>query len=174
MSDSLRHQENKFKPFIASAVERHLHCFSNLQRGAVLSTTEEDTRLSFDMRVGLWVPVSVRLRTAKYFRYRDFSIRSKTRYSGQIINGELVKCELDKLRAGLGNCYFTGWLTDDQEHVANYLIVDVNRLRPHLDSGEFQEKSNGDGTAGRYYPLDFLQRVGALIFQSWDEREAAA
>lgn len=173
MTESLRQQENKFKPFIASAVERHLHSFSNLQRGAVLSTTEEDTRLSFDMRVGLWIPVSVRLRTAKYWRYRDFSIRCKTRFSGQVINGEMVKCEIDKLRDGLGNCYFTGWLTEDQERIANYLIVDVNRLRPHLDSVQFQERDNWDGTAGRYYPLDVLQRIGALVYQSWDEAEAA-
>lgn len=172
--EDFRKQEDQFRPFIASVVERHMHHFSKLQRGAVLSTGEEDTRMSFDMRVGLWIPVSVRLRTAYYWRYRDFSIRSKTRFSGQVINGEIVKCELDKLRDGLGNCYFFGWLSDDQSRISNYLLVDINRLRPYLDTADYSEKSNGDGTAGRYYPLDALQRVGALVHQSWNDNEAAA
>lgn len=173
MIEDFRKQEDQFRPFIAAAVERHLHFFSGLKRGAVLSDSEEDTRLSFDMRVGLWVPVSVRLRTAYYWRFRDFSIRSKTRHSGTVINGERVKCELDKLRDGFGNCYFTGWLDEKQANITNYLIVDINRLRPHLDAVEFKEHSNNDGTAGRYYPIDALQRVGALVYQSWDEQEAA-
>lgn len=174
MIEPFRKQEDEFRPFIAEAVERHLHSFGGLKRGAVLSTSDEDTRLSFDMRVGLWVPVSVRLRTAYYWRFRDFSIRCKTRHSGSYINGELVKCELDKLRDGAGNCYFTGWLDDGQKCIANYLIVDVNRLRPHLDAIEFDERPNKDGTAGRYYPLDALRHVGALVYQSWSEHEVAA
>jgi hypothetical protein len=166
-----RKQEVQFKDDITDAVKRHIHCFSRLCDGVQLSTDEEDTRFSFDLRVGFWLPVSVRLRTAEYFKFRDFSVRCKTRYSGQTINGITVQCELDKLRAGYGNCYFTGWLSRDQARISHYILVDINALRPHLDAISYSEKANGDGTAGRYYKLDALQDIGALVYQSWDEDE---
>jgi hypothetical protein len=168
-----RKQEEQFKDDITDAVERHIHCFSRLHKGVQISTEDEDTRLSFDLKVGLWLPVSVRLRTAGYFKFRDFSVRCKTPFSGQTINGEMVRCELDKLRAGYGNCYFTGWLSRDEARIDNYILVDINALRPHLDAISYSEKPNGDGTAGRYYKLDALQDVGALVYQSWDEDDYA-
>lgn len=167
----MRDQEHQFRNFVEKAVRPHMHNFSKLRSGAVVSTTEEDTRLSFDMRVGLWVPVSVRLRKNRYLRYRDFSIRSKTRYSGQVINGELVKCELDKLKEGYGNCYFYGWLTPCELSIAHYMLIDINRLRHRLDCGT--DKPNPDGvTWGRYYDLDLVRDAGALVFQSWMEEAA--
>lgn len=168
----MREQEHEFRDFVEKAVRPHMHNFSRLKSGAVVSTTEEDTRLSFDMRVGLWVPVSVRLRTAYYFeRYRDFSIRSKTRYSGQVINGELVKCELDKLIDGHGNCYFYGWLSRRGDEIEHYMLVDINRFRPYLEYGV--DRPNADGsTWGRYFAIDAIRNAGALVFQSWMEEAA--
>lgn len=170
----MREQEHQFREDVERAVLPHLHHFSKLNRGAAVSTSEEDTKLSFDMRVGLWVPVSVRLRSGAYFdRYRDFSIRSKTRYSGQIVNGQLVECELEKLKRGLGNCYFYGWLNESESSVANYILVDMNKFRSHLDRGI--DKPNNDGaTWGRYFDLDLIASVGALVHQSWDDYEGAA
>lgn len=165
----MREKEHKFVRFVERAVSPFLHCFSNQNTGAVVSDDVEDTRLSFDMRVGLWVPVSVRLRSAYYFKKwpGDFSIRSKTKYSGQIINWERVLCEMDKLLAGMGNCYFYGWLSGCGEQIENYMIVDVNRFRRHLHTG--QERNNGDGTAGTYYNIEQLRMTGSLVFQSWEE-----
>lgn len=167
----MRDQEHQFRDFVEKAVRPHMHNFSKLRSGAVVSTTEEDTRLSFDMRVGLWVPVSVRLRSNYYLKYRDFSIRSKTRYSGKVINGELVKCELDKLKEGYGNCYFYGWLTEDGQSIEQYILVDMNRFRHRLNYGK--DRPNPDGfTWGRYYDLDSVRTAGALVFQSWMEAAA--
>lgn len=168
-----RAQENQFKDFICSAVLPHVHRFEGRRAGVVQSTTDEDTRLSFDLRVGMWVPVSVRIRKNYALQFRDVSIRSRTEYSGQVINGELVKCEIDKLLEGNGCCYFYGWLTPDMREIADYIIVDVDALRPYLDDWRcFNEKPNPDGrTWARYYSLDLLRAVGALVY---DHKEAAA
>ena len=169
----IREQEHEFCGFVEKAVHPFMHNFSKLRSGAVVSTTEEDTRYSFDMRVGLWIPVSVRLRTSYYFeKYRDFSIRSKTRYSGQMINGKVVQCELEKLKEGHGNCYFYGWLSPDKKAIANYILVDINRFRSQLDFGV--DRPNPDGaTWGRYYPISQIRESGALVYQSWEESRAA-
>lgn len=176
----MREQEHQFRKPIAAAVWPHMWHFSRLERGAVVSTTDQDTKLSFDMRVGMWLPVSVRLRKYKYFeRYGgDFSIRSKTKCSGTIVNGELVMCEIDKLKAGLGNCYFYGWLTPRGDEIAEYMIVDMNRFRSHLDEGEDRpnrcwKTGVEDGTAGRYYKFWQVVGAGALVFNTWGDAEAA-
>jgi len=173
--NDVRSQEHEFREFIGKAVLPHLHYFSHLKTGAVVSTTEEDTRLSFDMRVGMWLPVSVRIRSSHYFeKYRgDFSIRSKTAYSGQIVGGSVVACELDKLKAGHGNCYFYGWLSPDKTEIENYMLIDMSRFRPHLDRGV--DRPNTDGkTWGRYFNIDLVRNAGALVYQSWEDFEVAA
>ncbi len=163
--NEIREGENKFKDFVANAVAPHLFRLSNLNHGVVLSNTEEDTRLSFDMKVGRYAHVSVRIRNNQYLYYRDFSIRSRTRYSGQVVNNETVKCEIDKLRDGLGCCYFYGWLDEKGEDIIDYIIVDIDPFRNHLDE-HTAEKPNGDGTWARYYPISLLKRCGALIFDA--------
>lgn len=163
-----RAQEHKFRGFIGQAVSPHLSSVSNLRTGAVVSTDEEDTTLSFDMQVGVYAEVSVRLRRNQYRKYRDFSIRSKTRYSGTVIDGEKVKCEIDKIRDGLGGCYFYGWLDEQQSQIIDYLVIDIERLRQHIDDERcYCERRNPDGfTAARYYSVDFLNACGALIFDA--------
>jgi hypothetical protein len=164
----IRAQEHKFRAFIGQAVSPHLSSISNLKTGAVVSTEEEDTTLSFDMRVGVYAEVSVRLRRNQYHSYRDFSIRSKTRFSGKVIDGETVKCEIDKIRGGLGGCYFYGWLDNAQSQIIDYVIVDIERLRGYIDDERYySERKNPDGwTAARYYQVPFLDACGALIFDA--------
>lgn len=165
MSD-IRALEKQFKDFIEQAVSPHLFALSNLSSGAVLSTQEEDTSEGFDMRVGQYTTVSVRLRSNEFLRYRDFSLRSKTRFSGiRRSDGEIVKCELDRIREGCGNCYFYGWMDREKKNIVDYIIVDIDPFRPFLDSHQ-SEKPNGDGTSGRYYPLSLLRRCGALVFDA--------
>ena len=67
----IRAQEHEFRQFIGQAVSPHLSRIRNLKTGAVVSTDEEDTTLSFDMRVGVYAEVSVRLRRNQYHKYRD-------------------------------------------------------------------------------------------------------
>lgn len=173
MSD-YRAQERQFKDFICAAVMPHVHLFDGRRAGVVQSDAEEDTRFSFDLRVGLWVPVSVRLRRNKFLRYRDISIRSRTEFSGKTINGDLVKCELQKLIDGHGCCYFYGWLTPDEQGIADYMIVDIDALRPYLDDWRcFDEKPNPDGkTWARYYDTNLLRAVGAMVYDHAEEAAA--
>lgn len=165
MSD-FRAQEHEFRQFIGQAVSPHLSRIKKIKTGAVVSTEEEDTALSFDMRVGVYVEVSVRLRRNQYHKYRDFSLRSKTKHSGKVLGGEIVKCEIDKIRDGLGGCYFYGWLCPDQKQIIDYLIVDIERLRPFVDEPDFfKERKNPDQeTAARYYSVSSLTKCGALVF----------
>lgn len=163
----IRAQEHKFRSYIGQSVAPHLSSISNLKTGAVVSTDEEDTTLSFDMRVGVYAEVSVRLRRNQYHSYRDFSIRSKTRYSGTVRNGETVKCEIDKIRDGLGGCYFYGWLDKRETQIIDYVIVDIEQLRGYIDNERYySERKNPDGTAARYYQVPFLSACGALVFDA--------
>lgn len=161
-----RAQESQFKDFICDAVAPHVRSFSKPMRGVVQSSHEEDTRFSFDLRVGVWLPVSVRLRKNQFLRYRDFSIRSRTRFSGKQVAGEVVTCELDKLKSGMGNCYFYGWLNPAQTRIVDYILVDMNAFRPWLDTGYDERPNRGDGTWARYYSIKRIRDAGALVFDA--------
>jgi len=147
-----------------------------------------------DCHMWLWtthkfLPMALRLCETWGFKYvctfvwhkpdrGDFSIRSKTLFSGTVINGEMVKCELDKLKDGHGNCYFYGFLTQAQNEIAEYMIVDMNRFRRHLDDGvdipnKCPRTGEPDGTAGRYFKFKQVVESGALVYSTWDEVAAA-
>ena len=166
--NNVRHLENQFKDFVVQAVAPHINSLSNLKKAGSLSSQDEDTRLSFDMKIGNYAEVAVRLRKNEYLKFRDFSIRSQTKHRGQeLSNGETVTCEIDKIRKGLGQCYFYGWLDSAGQNIVDYIIVDVDAFRPYLDNHS-AEKPNApyDGTAARYYSINLLYRCGALIFDA--------
>lgn len=153
--NDIRAGEHQFKGYVEQCIVPHLHSFSRLKRGVRISTKEEDTKLSYDMTVGLYVPVSVRLRENQYLRYHDFTIRSRAKNGG--------KTEVNKLMEGLGLAYFYAWLTPGKNDIEEYIIVDIDRFRGELGNPDRADVPNGDGTKFNAYSIDRLRSAGALV-----------
>ena len=124
-----------------------------------LSTTEEDTKESFDVVVNSKLKISVRLRKWRYFLgHKDFTIRSKTKHGN--------KTEIDKLKEGYGQFYLYGWLDDKEEYIKQWVMVDINKFRPYLNNPISKNIPNGDGTCFNAYSLNQIASCGAGIASS--------
>ncbi len=78
--------------------------------------------------------VAVRVRRPKY-KYRDLTIRS---YNGG------YKTELDKIRDGFARFYLYCW-TCDSDEIAEWVLVDVDKLRASGLLDNRKETPNADG-----------------------------
>lgn len=166
--ENIRLEEVASKDFVQDAVAPYIGVIGKTE--SRMSSYEEDTRESFDLVVSKDVCVSVRLRKNKYLSWRDFTLRSRTNYSGKIIRGDLIKTEYQKISEGKGSCYFYGWYAKDNKTILSYILVDLNKLRPHLTS-HGAEKPNGDGTYFVPYSVKFLKSIGAIIHDSNDRKD---
>lgn len=119
------------------------------------STEYEDCKLSYDMKLDAGrFELSVRIRQNEYLRrYKDFTIRTRS------MNGQ--PCEYDKLVAGKGQTYFYGWMNADETRLADWIIVDINKIRPHLHEGA--DFTNVDGTKFKAYSIPWIENLGGLI-----------
>lgn len=121
-----------------------------------LSTDFEDQNYSYDLIYNGRIEISVRIRKNKYLKYKDFTVRSKSKYG--------YETEIDKLKKGFGNIYFYGWLDAFETNICEYLIIDINKIRDKLDNGIF--RINYDGTGFNFYTLLFLEENDAIIKQA--------
>lgn len=119
------------------------------------STEYEDCKLSYDMKLDAGrFELSVRIRQFHYLlRYKDFTIRTRS------MNGQ--PCEYDKLIAGKGQTYFYGWMNLDETRLADWIIVDINKIRANLHEGA--DRTNPDGTKFKAYPIPWIEDLGGLI-----------
>jgi len=118
------------------------------------SNDEEDCNLSYDMIFFGRVELSVRIRRNEYLRYKDFTIRSRSK------NG--FKCEIDKLVEGLGNVYFYGWMDKEEKNLEYWVVVDIKAIRDKLIEYGV-ERTNPDGTKFKAYSIEFLKENFAII-----------
>jgi hypothetical protein len=149
----IRQYEDKFRENIYHILRENVRFGDFAEWGIDPSTDYEDSFLSFDMVYHGKVMVSVRIRKNQYLRYKDFTIRSRSK------NG--MTCEIDKLRSGLGKIYFYGWMTEDEQGLASWAVVDIDKMRPYLDHG--RERTNPDGTKFMAYNFEGIKKVGALV-----------
>lgn len=97
--------------------------------------------------------VAVRLRRADC-RYRDLTIRSH-RETG-------YRTELSKIEEGFGDWYLYGWL-NKQDKVAEWILVDLDRLRKRKLWLGRHDIPNGDGTWFIAISSQELRKTGCLI-----------
>jgi hypothetical protein len=150
----IRQFEHKFKSRIFKIMKTNRLLIQSMKWNMELSSEEEDCTLSYDMIFMGRVELSVRIRRNEYLRYKDFTIRSRSK------NG--FKCEIDKLIEGHGNLYFYGWMDKSEADLEYWIVVDINRIRQKLLTDGI-ERSNGDGTKFHAYSLDFLRENFAII-----------
>jgi hypothetical protein len=150
----IRQLEHKFKDDIFKTLRVNKLMQPFMKWDIDLSSEEEDCNLSYDMVFMGRVELSVRIRKNEYLRYKDFTIRSRSK------NG--FKCEIDKLIEGLGSIYFYGWMDEAEQGLEHWIVVDINKIRDKLLTNG-SERSNADGTKFRAYSINFLRENFALI-----------
>ena len=154
----MRQFEVKFKDEILSILKENHILASFMNYELKHSSEHEDQKLSYDMIFHGKVEISIRIRRNEYLRYKDFTIRTRSK------NG--YECEIDKLINGKGNIYFYGWMCKDQISLVDWIIVDINKIRQHLSSNGYPLK-NKDGTEFKAYSIVFLEKHDAIINQKY-------
>lgn len=143
-----RKEENKFLYEIKNHINKAM---PNLERytSVKLSTHEEDTKYSFDMKYSSDFTISVRIRKNKYKKYNDLTIRNKC-------NG--YKTEINKIMEGKGEIYFYAYMDLNEESLEKVVICSVSAIR-HLYSKKLhtQEKLNGDGTSLIGFKFNYIK-----------------
>lgn len=150
-----RIEEVKFMPEIDKIIKENFRLFPQDITHVELSTSEEDTKESFDLIYKSNVQISIRIRNNPYLKYADFTIRSKS-YCG-------LKTEIDKLKEGLGTIYLYAWKNVDNTSFESWILVDINKFRPAFTEYFQPERINTDGT--RFIPYKIATIIGydALI-----------
>ncbi len=120
-----------------------------MERTVELSTEEEDTKLSFDIAYTNKVKISVRIRENEYLKFKDLTIRSRSKHGNET--------EIDKLKKGHGSFYLYAWLSKDKNSLEEWMVVDINKLRPYLDNAHTKHMPNGDGTEFDCYSIPQLR-----------------
>lgn len=108
---------DKYLAQVSNILGQCADCFLCIE----IASEERDTQQATDMvlLVSGAGTIAVRLRRASC-KYRDLTIRSR-RSSGH-------ETELAKIQNGWAEWYFYGWL-DDQERIAEWILVDLRVLR---------------------------------------------
>lgn len=159
MNDSFEFEKRKM-PEVEAILKRHAMFIVKFE----IADSEQDTQQATDLVIrisGGAVGVRVRRFESTTTRYRDLTIRSRSRY-GQ-------RTEIDKLRDGWGDFYFYGW-DNKQGRIEEYMLLDMARFR---DSGMLhnppeKEVFNKDGTAFFPFPATKLHECGCLIVHTID------
>jgi len=154
MTNNIRDLERKHISQIREIIRNNWHLLPK-KPASNLSTTEEDTKESFDMVFKESVNLSVRIRKNDALKYSDFTIRSKTK-KGQ-------KTEIDKLLSGLGHIYFYAWEDINQQYIEHFIIVDIHKATHILKHPHSRNIPNGDGTFFNAYHLSSLFSCNAVI-----------
>lgn len=127
-----------------------------------VATPEDDMKHATDLKIKITAgDVSVRIRRSKY-TFRDITIRAyKDGY----------KTEIHKLRDGYGDWYLYAWENTDQNGIAEWVLVDLNKARP-LFLKEKEVKMNKDGHSGFVnYSINELEEYNAVVVHNISKRE---
>jgi hypothetical protein len=133
------------------------------------ATDKQDMQQGFDYVFRMAeITIPVRIRTPKYLRYADITIRSRSRYGGET--------ERDKIQSGFGDIYFYSWEGVDG-YIDKWVLIDLNKVRKekllnYRDNGMFgkiprESKCNTDGTEFITIGLNELEISGCIISKSY-------
>lgn len=155
MTELFRIEEVKFMPEINKIIKDNFKLFPQDITFIELSTSQEDTKESFDLVYKSRVEVSIRIRNNTYLKYADLTIRSKSKYGN--------KTELNKLIEGKGSIYLYAWKTINNEYFQSWILVDINKIRSLFTDYVLPDRYNSDGTAFKYYPVSTIVAYEGLI-----------
>jgi hypothetical protein len=156
----------KMMPFVRTSIgEIPAKYFFDVETADYYKDTQESTDLILKLSGG---DVAVRVRQFKYIYHfptldqkplaYDWSVRFRSR------NG--FRTEIDKLRDGYARWYFMGIANDDETDLYDYGLIDLDKCRVDdvFHSELWQVNPNGDGTAGGYLPMRWIEDHGYLLW----------
>ena len=154
--NNIRQQENQFKGFIKKVIDKSFELgLIKIESKIIQSSTEEDTKLSFDLIYSTELTISVRLRKYKFSSYDDFTIRSKSNYGGLT--------EIDKLFQGMGYIYFYGYTDPTETKIIKWVLFYIDPIRKLLYENGRVFNNTYDMTQLKAYKFQFLVDNNALI-----------
>jgi len=155
MIEVFRLEEIKFMPDINKIIKDNFWLFPIDITNIELSTSEEDTKESFDLIYKSRIEISIRIRNNEYFKtFCDFTIRNKAQYGG--------KTEIDKLTEGKGSIYLYAWKSVDNRILQSWILININKIRNDLLTNG-KQRYNKDNTAFKAYSLLWLKNKDAII-----------
>jgi hypothetical protein len=124
--------------------------------------TKKDMEQATDLVLSVnGIDIAVRVRRHKFFKDGnklfglDWSIRS-------VNNGHLT--EIQKLQSGFGRWYFYGYSKDDKGQLIRWYLIDLDIVRnENILTMNYPEYPNGDGTSGKYIPINKLYEIDCII-----------
>jgi len=141
--------------------EKYIHNIAEILRANAMhivdievATPEDDMKHATDLKITIkGGDIAVRIRRSKW-SYRDITIRAYK-------NGN--RTEIDKLRDGYGDWYLYAWEASDQNSLAEWVLIDINKAR-ELFLQERPIKMNNDQTSGFIaYSIDEFKNINAVV-----------
>jgi len=141
-------------------IEWHLKIiYPDINSMLELSSNKEDSNLSFDAKFHD-KKISIRIRNNEYLKYPDLTIRSKSKNNG--------KTEIDKIKEGMAEIYFYGYLDKDRNRLVKIRVVSVDAIRRLIQKKKYELKKNSDGTEFFTFLFSDIKKAGGNIYK-YDE-----
>jgi hypothetical protein len=154
--DNVRFLENKFKKEIEQHISKALPNLTKYFKFRP-STNEEDSNLSFDLVFNLDFTISVRIRKNKYLKYKDLTIRSKSKNNG--------KTEIDKIMEGKAQVYFYAYMNECEDKLIKVFMADVEAIRKLTFVKDYKHKKNNDNTEFFTYNFKDIEWMNGNIYE---------
>jgi len=155
--NDIRELEFKFSNEIKNHLKKSLPNLSNDFIDYKPSSEYEDNQLSFDLTFNVTFTVSIRIRKSKYLKFKDLTIRSRSK------GGNL--CELDKIKKGFAQVYFYAYMNEDETELIKIRIVNVESIRNLILENKYTTKTNQDSTEFYAFKFSDIKEAGGAIYQ---------
>jgi asparagine N-glycosylation enzyme membrane subunit Stt3 len=152
-----RDLENKFKNDIEHHLVRASFELFKEFGNFTISSDEEDTKLSFDMKFYLNFQVSVRIRKHKYIKYDDATIRYKSKHRQET--------EIDKINKGLSQVYFYAYMNEAEDELIKIRIFNTEAIRKLHQEGKYTVRYNKDTTALSAFKFTDIKQLNHDIYK---------
>lgn len=153
IDEKIQGQYDKYLDSVRKIILRNIHLFGDV----VKATPKQDMEEGFDLVLSFVdTKIALRLRQEKYYsRYRQVTIRSRSRYGG--------RTEIDKIRDGLGDYYLFGW--EDGSQITRYCIFDIRKFTNlYIENPSGINIPNRDGTCFNAYNLKDIRNALLAVY----------
>lgn len=155
--NDVRFLENKFSKDIKKHINSALPNLSNAFSEYRPATDNEDANLSFDLVFNCTFTISVRIRKYKYLKYRDLTIRSRSKQGN--------KTEINKINEGMAQVYFYAYMNELENELIKVRIVNVESIRTLTKKNEYSVKKNIDTTEFYTYSFEDIEKENGAIYK---------
>jgi hypothetical protein len=159
MIDKIRFDEVKFSSQFQAITNQNLAEIIKRFGESVIQLSNEqgdhEESHDFKFRSMLDLKISARVAAFKNHQYFNQQIRSRSKLGG--------KTEIDKIAAGHGDIYITGWKNESGDDFCQWLMIDLRKIREHLFNNGRLYKNPFDKTEVKFYDLPFLRSLDAII-----------